>query len=276
MMLLHKSTFLGVCLFCFSVGDRCLAQVVEVQDDGGNVYFVVDSTADGLANANYSEPSPFEGTDTGANDGWNGDRRWGNKGAATIAAWTFTDLANGSYDVFVSWKNEGQVNVNVAKYSGSDGFVTTSLNQRDGSAVFPGVVLNDGSNDVNFAAVGQVVVTDGTFTLEVDDEPTGTTGATFIFADAIAIRPVDGVSGGLTITEYSYSADRTSVTLTWESTPAQDYAVVFSEDLVDWSMSLAGVVTAVAGQTTSVTIDLAAAGIIDKEKVFFRIETRTP
>jgi hypothetical protein len=152
-------------------------------------YLVSNNLSGGASDASYSEPGAFAGDDFGQANSFGGDRRWGNDGAATSASWAFDGLANGVYDVYASWKNDGQGNVSLAHYTGTDGFVNIDLDQRGGAAALPGVVINDGNNDINFASVGQVTVADGNFTLTVDDSVTGSAdGASFIFADAVAIR----------------------------------------------------------------------------------------
>ena len=153
-------------------------------------YLVSDNLQAGASDASYSEPGAFGGDDTAQSNSWGGDRRWGNGGAATSASWLFEGVANGVYDVYASWKNDGQANVSTAHYTGTDGFANIDLDQRVGAAAFPGVVINDGSNDINFASVGQVTVADGNFSLTVDDSVTGgADGNSFIFADAVAIAP---------------------------------------------------------------------------------------
>jgi hypothetical protein len=63
-----------------------------------------------------------------------------------------------------------------------------------GAASYPGIVLNDGERDVNFAALGAVDVADGTFEVSADDSVTGSADvSTFIFADAIAIGPINAL-----------------------------------------------------------------------------------
>jgi len=152
-------------------------------------YLISDNLLGGASDASYSDVGiTAGGQDTGQPDSWGGDRRWGNGGAGDSANWVFDGLGNGVYDVYASWKNGGQTNVSTAHYTGTDGFVPMDLDQRLGAGAFPGVVINDGANDINFASLGQVTVADGTFTLTVDDSVTGTAANSFIFADAVAIK----------------------------------------------------------------------------------------
>ena len=151
-----------------------------------------DNLLSGASDASYSDNFPGAGDqDTAQPDSWNGDRRWANGGAATSANWSFNSLTNGIYDVYASWRNNTQANVSLAHYTGTDGFATVDLDQRPGAAAHAGVVLNDGTRNVNFASLGQVTIADGNFTLTVDDSATGSADATtFIFADAVAIHQV--------------------------------------------------------------------------------------
>lgn len=161
----------------------------QVTDAGGTTYSVVDN-ADGL----FSEPGAFAGQDINQLDSWSGIRRWGNDGAATAASWEFPGISNGVYNVYVSWRNDPQPNVSTAHYTGSDGFVTIDLDQRLGASAFPGVELNDGSNLIFFAVVGQITVADGGFSLMVDDSVTGNGEInSFIFADAVALELVSSL-----------------------------------------------------------------------------------
>ena len=61
-----------------ALGSTATAAVTSVGD-----FLVIDNVAD----ANFSS-SGFPGSDTGVPDSWNGDRDWGNGGAATSATWS--------------------------------------------------------------------------------------------------------------------------------------------------------------------------------------------
>ncbi len=263
------------------------AEFLEVTDGEGNVYLVIDngidSNGDGMADEGgfgYSEGGIlFEGQDTTTvfDDSWDNDRRWGSSGSETTATWSFTGLASGTYSVYASWKNIPQGNVSTAKYSMSDGGPEVELDQSTGAESHPGILLNDGTNDINFALLGEVGVSDGNLDVTVDDSITGPGDInTFIFADAIAIGPINALGGlgELTITEISLSEDGNSVTLTWNSRASQTYAVVFSFDVLDWSGDLNDSVSADEGDTTTRTFDLQGAGISGRDQIFFRIEKR--
>ena len=134
------------------------AEILQVQDAAGDDYLVIDASSDGSANDNYSEPGTFGGGDAGQADSWDGDRRWGNDGAATTAAWSFTGVPDGTYDIYASWRNDAQGNVSTAHYTGSDSFVDVDLDQSGGAAAQAGIVLNDGNQDINFASLGKVTI----------------------------------------------------------------------------------------------------------------------
>ena len=169
---------------------------------GADSYFVADNgVVSGAGTAVTSAPvdtntdhyseTGLGGQDVGQPDSWNGDRRWGNNGADTSATFTFDDLLNGTYNVYASWRNVEQGNVSVARYSVSDGGPTTDLDQRPGSASQSALLLNDGTNDIDFALIGAVSISDGNLSVTVDDSATGSAdGNSFIHVDAIAVGPV--------------------------------------------------------------------------------------
>jgi len=260
--------------------DPNAAEFRQVTDGEGNTYIVINNGLDGNDALGYSEGGiKFEGQDIAAvmDDSWENDRRWGSSGIDTTATWSFTGLESGTYSVYASWKNGPQGNVSTAKYSMSDDGAEVELDQSLGAEGYPGIILNDGIANVNFALLGEVGVSDGTLDVTVDDSVTGGGDPnSFIFADAIAIGPINALGGigGLVITDVSYSPNGKSLTLTWNSSPTQTYAVVFSSDLVDWAGDLDDSVTADDGQSTTRTFNLTATGIADNEKVFFRVEKR--
>ena len=267
--------------------DPNVPQIRQVTDSQGDLYLVIDNGVDLDGNGEvdsknfaYSEGGIlFEGQDVSTvfDGSWLNDRRWGSSGADTTATWSFRDLTSGTYSVYASWKNNPQGNVSTAKYSMSDGGPDVELDQGQGSSAFPGIILNDGANDINFSLLGEAGVSDGTLEVTVDDSVTGPGDpGSFIFADAIAIGPINALGGlgGLAITEVLRSADGNSVTLTWNSRESQTYAIVFSSDLIDWTGDLDDSATADAGDSTTKTFHLSAAGIVNLDKIFFRVEIR--
>ncbi|MDG2401024.1 MAG: hypothetical protein P8M04_10660 [Akkermansiaceae bacterium] len=203
----------------------------RVIDELGDTYLVIDNS-----DGNYSEPGALEGQDTNQPDSWNGERRWGNAGTNTTATWSFAGLSSGTYQVYASWRNDGQWNVSTARYGLGDGGEAVDLDQRPGAASYPGIVLNDGARDVNFVLLGEVDVDDGNLDVTVDDSITEEDALTFIFADAIAIGPINALPPltGFTITGIEYDISAPSATVTWNSKPNLFYSIEFSTDLVNW------------------------------------------
>jgi len=162
---------------------------VTVTDAGGDEYLIIENGDSAPA---YTEGGGgFGGTDTGQTDSWNGDRRWDNGGGTnTAAVWTFENLPFGDYNVYSSWRNDAQGNVTTAApYKVSDGLGTVVKNQRVGST--DDLVLVDGGNrSIEFSLLGSVTVTDGVLTVTLNDDAS-TAGNTFVFADAIALGPVN-------------------------------------------------------------------------------------
>ncbi len=74
------------------------------------------------------------------------------------------------------------------------------------------------------------------------------------------------------ITDIDYSPGDQLLTLTWNSREGQNYAVRYSEDMIDWSSDLDDSVDADAGEQTTRTFDLKNAGFGDASRVFFRVE----
>lgn len=258
----------------------------QVTDGEGNTYLVIDNgidtTGDGMVDEGtfgYTEGGTlFAGQDiaTVMNDSWDGDRRWGNDGADTTASWTFEGLSSGAYSVYASWKNGPQANVSTARYAVSDDGPEVELDQSLGASGHPGILLNDGLNEVNFALLGEAEIVDGTLEVVVDDSVTSLDPDTFIFADAVAIGPINnlGPIGGLLITDIAYDAATDSVTLTWSSIPSATYAVVYSSDMVDWSGDLEDSIPADEGQSTTRTFDLGEAELGGQGSLYFRVEIR--
>ncbi|MDF1713649.1 MAG: lamin tail domain-containing protein, partial [Akkermansiaceae bacterium] len=162
-----------------------------VVDESGDEFLVIDNS-DGAPG--YTETAgPFAGQDAGQADSWNGDRRWDNGGGSnTEAVWEFTGLANGEVDVYASWRNGAQGNLTTAApFQVSDGVGTVIKDMRAGN---PGdLVLQDGGGrSINFALLGRATVSDGNLTVTLNDDASAS-GTTYVFADAIAIGPMNSV-----------------------------------------------------------------------------------
>jgi len=77
----------------------------------------------------------------------------------------------------------------------------------------------------------------------------------------------------LAVTSIVYEDDPTSVTLTWNSKPGQDYLVAYSTDMLDWTSKLTPVVPGSSDESTTQAFDLSSVTELDNEtKVFFRVE----
>lgn len=165
-------------------------------------YLVIDNevganfSAAGTTGGDYGVAVFGEGT-------WGNYRHYGNLGLTTTGSWSWgtgnpgdVALADARYEVYVSWRSAAQANLNAGIYSGTDGFSTISINQEPGSLSYTGslgvVVLNDGAYDVPFVHIGDVDVTDGTFTLTVVDDALD---GDYIFLDAAALRAVPEPGG---------------------------------------------------------------------------------
>jgi len=74
------------------------------------------------------------------------------------------------------------------------------------------------------------------------------------------------------ITAIDYSPGDNMLTLTWDSTEGTDYAIRFSRDMTNWDADLDDGVPGAAGDSTTRTFDLTAAGLAGAERVFFRVE----
>ena len=212
-----------------------LPDLRRVIDALGDIYLLIDNS-----DGNYSEPGALDGQDTVQPDSWNGDRRWGNAGANTTATWSFTGLRSGTYQVYASWRNTAQNNVSTAHYGLSDGAEAVDLDQRPGAASYPGIVLNDGERDVSFAALGAVDVADGTLEVSADDSVTGSADdSTFIFADAIAIGPINALPPLAPPFKLTITRDGVNLVFEWESRAGMRYNLLSvtdpsSLDPVDW------------------------------------------
>ena len=145
------------------------------------VAFIDDEDA-GFTHVGFSNPAYADG------GSWNAANRWASA-FGNSATWTFSGLAAGDYDVYVSWRNTFQDNAtDDATYTVSDGGGVAVYDQSPGVESYigaPGEVagyLNDGIEDVAFVRVASAVsVADGT----LDVVLTATTD--YPLADAVAL-----------------------------------------------------------------------------------------
>lgn len=161
---------LGACaLFATSNSSPAMEIVI---DNGGAGYAVSGVTEQaGIADA-YGSDQAFNST--------GGD-------LAANATYTFDGLAAGDYEVFASWRLNGQPNADMMQVAVSDGGATKTVDQRNTGPVAD-LVINDGTIDVNFEKIGDVTVGDSQLVVTVS---LGMGGAQqFFINDAIAIRPL--------------------------------------------------------------------------------------
>ena len=166
---------------------------ITVSDSSGEDYLLIDNSDGGLL---YTETSGTFGQDSNQPDSWNGDRRWSNNGGTgTEARWDFTNIPNGEWTVFASWRNGPQANLTTAApFTISDGLGTVIQNLRAGNP--GGLILTDSEGrNVNFARLGTVIVSDGNLRIILNDDAS-TSGTTYIFTDAIAIGPLSTDADG--------------------------------------------------------------------------------
>lgn len=90
------------------------------------------------------------------------------------------------------------------------------------------------------------------------------------FGDVIGGSVVS--AAGLEITNIAYTPSDSMLTLTWNSREGTDYAVKWSRDMINWDGDLDDSVPGDAGDSTTKTFDLSAAGLDGDQKVFFRVE----
>lgn len=85
------------------------------------------------------------------------------------------------------------------------------------------------------------------------------------------------VTGGasrapFTIRQIDYSPGDNMVTLTWDSSEGEQFAIKFSKDMTSWTSDLDDGVNADAGETTTRTFALDDAGLVGATRVYFRVE----
>jgi len=123
--------------------------------------------------------------------------------------------------------------------------------------LFEGVVADD-RGQITFDGKGQTVL-DGAD----NDYRHGLNG--FQIQGAVSRIP-------LAINVIDYDPATALLTLTWTSSPGENYAVKLSEDMIDWSSDLDDGIAAGVGPTTTATFDLNDAGLADASALFFRVE----
>lgn len=90
--------------------------------------------------------------------------------------------------------------------------------------------------------------------------------------DNLSINGEVGGGAGLQITEIVFDPTADTLSLSWNSSPGQVYAVKYSTDLENWDADLDDGIAAEDGETTTVEFDLSESGALDLAKAFFRVE----
>ena len=164
-----------------------------VIDNGGAGYSQTGFT-------NQGSPTAFESTQAYNSAADNG----------AFATWSFTGLADGTYEIFATWDQDGQGNLTtVAPYSftpvGGTGASTTT-NQRAGTGPAPDLIINDtdasGTLSFDFERLGAVTVKAGQLDVRLD-AVAGGGGSDFVFADAVAIEAVSVPTGELDTVDWT-------------------------------------------------------------------------
>jgi len=122
-------------------------------------------------------------------DAYDGDHAWNqSQSPADVGTYLFTGLAGGQYDVYATWRQNGQGNVGLADYLVSDGGGLATVNQFNGPA--NDLVLNT----YNFEKLATATVADGNLQVDLN-----AAGNNFILADAVAIVPVTVIPEPMTM-----------------------------------------------------------------------------
>ena len=121
-------------------------------------------------------------------DAFNSNHAYNSFGTAgDVARYEFSDLANGTYDVFATWRQNGQSNLGSANYTVSDGGGVYTADQTLPPMADMLLPDSDAANMhfFNFEKMTQVTIDDGT--IQVDLQAVGNN---YILTDAVAVRLV--------------------------------------------------------------------------------------
>ena len=142
---------------------------------------VIDNSFTNDATMTYTQVGSW--SNVGETDHWGSNAKFGNSTGATVT-WDFLGLANGIYEVAVSWSH-GSNRPADAPFS-VQGDSAIPVNQK--VIASGGPTLNDGTDDIPFALLTTTaIVTDGTLDVVLTDTVGGNP---FPTADAVAIRQV--------------------------------------------------------------------------------------
>jgi hypothetical protein len=101
-----------------------------------------------------------------------------------------------------------------------------------------------------------------------------------IWDEALSAEQIEALAAGgavipeskFAITEFTHSVMDNTITLTWDSREGEKYAVKYSQDMTNWDGDLDDGVDADAGESTTLTFDLALIDLTTPDRVFFRVE----
>ncbi|MDB4500741.1 hypothetical protein N9224_01015 [Akkermansiaceae bacterium] len=138
----------------------------------------------------------------------------------------------------------------------------------------------EGAADQVFALTGEVFIG---ATQGGGNNMTGQLDDFAIFSGPIPAPHIQSLASGISVGDFykvgpqpltikEITRDGNIVSLTWNSKEATTYAVKYSVDMLDWGGELDDAVEADAGDQTTRTFDLSAAGLDSAAKLFFRVE----
>lgn len=165
-----------------------------VIDNGGAGYSQTGFTNQGSATA-FNSTQAFNST---ANNGG-------------FATWSFTGLADGTYEIYATWDQDGQGNLTTAApYSfaptGGTGSSTTVNQESVGTGPDADLIIDDtdasGTLSFDFEKLGAVTVKAGQLDVRLD-AVTGGGSSDFVFADAVAIEAVTVPTGLLDTVDWT-------------------------------------------------------------------------
>jgi len=137
---------------------------------------VIDNGDPGYSTTSFTEQGSVD-------DAFGNNQAWNNTNTDAEASYLFENLAAGRYEVFATWRQEGQTNVGDAYFAVSDGGDVVEIDQTFGPE--DDILLIDDTGEyLNFQLLDEVSIYDGD--LQVDITPPA--GSGYVLADAVAIR----------------------------------------------------------------------------------------
>ncbi|MEN8784362.1 MAG: hypothetical protein ABF379_08370 [Akkermansiaceae bacterium] len=264
--------------------DRTLSEVNVADDTASNLNWIVNGVQDPGSMSSFNaagnglrlfnaQPDVQDIFAPGINTG-NGNTFWTTAVNLTVLPGTSVTLTDITFD---NWSISGAQVQNVNRRSD----YTFSVIDPSGATVASVDVVDSLSG----TGVGVPTVT-ATFETPVPLTDPGTymlgiKGGDFLGAnetgnhtaiDNLSINGEVGGGAGLLITEINYDPETDTLSLTWNSSPGQVYAVKYSTDLESWDADLDDEIAADDGESTTVEFDLSETGALDLAKVFYRVE----